>query len=445
MNWRLWELNPLLLYAVAHVLGLYFVFLSPWALAIFLVLCMTAYRRLFILTLFFMLAIPSAQHSQRPSQGCAYIRSQDKKNPSLYRGTLGPKQVYFYYSQPLIMHQEYCVQGVWEHPHTFYIHSLSLNKGISLTNSSRILRQKMQDFFSKNYPDAPSQALLMGLLTGQVNCPLLKKQFQLLGISHLLAISGFHFALIYYLLSQIFFRIRHPLFKNSLVFMLLTLYFLLLPHSPSCFRAWLFFSFHLLTKVLARPCQPLNTLGAALGCNIVLFPQDCLYLSFQLSYAATVGLLLSLPVTVNLFSIIWPPQGLYQQRLLSALKLCVYKFEQSLKLSLCLSLSTLWPTFFPLMGTFHCFYLHQFFYNLIIPPLIPLCLLTAPIPWIGRFVTHAVLHLIFHPPLLLPPFILPLRTDLAGGLGALTILCGFFLMNLKLEGRIKSPLLRLKF
>ncbi|WP_290744418.1 DNA internalization-related competence protein ComEC/Rec2 [Fibrobacter sp. UBA4309] len=146
-----------------------------------------------------------------------------------------------------------------------------------------------------DYLDASETGLLLGLLAGdRSGIPeALRSDFQRSGLVHVLAISGFHVVLLAGML-MVFLKatgLPHK-FVRILAIALLFIYIPVTGGSPAVRRAVLMFSVPQLGALLQRPANKFNSLGVALLCILIPEPGVIWNPGFQLSAAATVGILI---------------------------------------------------------------------------------------------------------------------------------------------------------
>ena len=148
------------------------------------------------------------------------------------------------------------------------------------------LQAKMKSYFSN--PVAAS--FLAGMATGEFDDGWLKQQFSRFGLQHLMAISGFHFAILVFILT-VFLRVCLP-FRLSIFFTLslISSYALLLGPVPSVMRAWLMCTFTLVGSLLGKEGSSLNFLGVALIILLLFDPLFIQTLGFQFSFLTTVAI-----------------------------------------------------------------------------------------------------------------------------------------------------------
>lgn len=117
-----------------------------------------------------------------------------------------------------------------------------------------------------------------------------RSHFSFAGVSHILAVSGFHVAVVCGFLTFLF-RIfpRYEFFhwlRFLLIMSLLWSFVLITGLAPSAVRAGLMLSFYLTGRVIRRTADRYNTLAAAAFCMLVYNPMYLFDIGFQLSYSA---------------------------------------------------------------------------------------------------------------------------------------------------------------
>lgn len=150
-----------------------------------------------------------------------------------------------------------------------------------------------------DYLDTPETGLLLGLLAGdRSQIPdALRSDFQRSGLVHVLAISGFHVVLLAGML-MIFLKatgLPHR-FVRTIAIALLFLYIPVTGGSPAVRRAVLMFAVPQIGTLFQRPANTLNSLGVALLFIMLPEPSVIWNPGFQLSVAATAGILVSGPM-----------------------------------------------------------------------------------------------------------------------------------------------------
>lgn len=144
------------------------------------------------------------------------------------------------------------------------------------------------------YCSAPATGLLMGLLAGdRSGIPdALQNDFRRSGLVHVLAISGFHVVLLSGLLMLFLksLRLPHNVARIAAIILLL-LYIPVTGGSAAVTRAVVMFSVVETGALLQRKADSLNSLGVALLVIILIYPSELWSPGFQLSAAATAGII----------------------------------------------------------------------------------------------------------------------------------------------------------
>lgn len=140
----------------------------------------------------------------------------------------------------------------------------------------------------------PHAALLQGILLGvESRIPqTIKDQFSTTGTSHIVAISGFNIAILVGLFMTLFSRVAGPNRGAVLTIVVIAFYTLLVGASASVVRAAIMGSLGVIGQRLGRSGAGLNLLAAAALGMTLLNPLTLWDVGFQLSAAATLGLIL---------------------------------------------------------------------------------------------------------------------------------------------------------
>ena len=152
------------------------------------------------------------------------------------------------------------------------------------------IRHKLSRFL-----DPAETGLLMGLLAGdRSGIPeALRSDFQRSGLVHVLAISGFHVVLLAGMLMVLLKATRLPHKAVGVIgILLLLLYVPVTGGSPAVRRAVIMFAVPQVGLLFQRPAAALNCLGVALLFILLPNPQVLWNPGFQLSAAATLGIIL---------------------------------------------------------------------------------------------------------------------------------------------------------
>lgn len=185
--------------------------------------------------------------------------------------------------------------------HTLYIQQNDIVKiaktyQYNLNAITEPIRKWLKNQFQQYIPNHSGRALVQGLLLGDKSemDQEISLRYSQVGLAHILAVSGFHTALIYQILFYVFVftkRLRGGKYLHiTLVLSGLWFYAFLTGLSPSVTRAATMLSLLLLTKLLKRQPNNLHILSLA-ACFILLFNPNTLFdLGFQLSFCAVLGI-----------------------------------------------------------------------------------------------------------------------------------------------------------
>ena len=154
------------------------------------------------------------------------------------------------------------------------------------------LKEKVRRHLHSRFKGRQVATLITALGTGTLESRYLAFHFQRVGLSHLLAISGFHFALLTFFLSLLLKRLFSERVMALILIGLLSTYFFYMGSAPSISRAWIGVILYLIGLVFAFRPHPLNALGVALLAALLFDPLIVTNIGFQLSFGATLGILL---------------------------------------------------------------------------------------------------------------------------------------------------------
>lgn len=355
----------------------------------------------------------------------ALHKSEKFKEGWIYKGFLhipqGKLSVSFFSLSYYPADRDYSLSGTLESRDEglhFQIKKPLMGAPCSYTFSLADLRYRAKDFISRYIQDkikiSQTANFLKGIVLGELNDAALIKNFRRVGLSHILAISGFHFGLLAFFF-HLFLRFLLPSkFEAWVLIGILTFYFLLIGDSPSVQRAWILAMIWLGGKIIKRESCVLNSLGIAILVSLLLNPLTALSLSFQLSFLATGALLLLLKPMDQLLQL-WIPQHTFQTLLQRPLWAqysyigCQY-LRQTLSLTLTVHLATL-PL---LIQLFHTLSFNTLFYNLFFPLLLSLSLFLfyaalffPPLHTLNTVYSTWVLRGIESPPCLFQTYVMP--------------------------------------
>ncbi|HED04077.1 MAG TPA: ComEC family competence protein [Candidatus Fraserbacteria bacterium] len=224
-----------------------------------------------------------------------------------------------------------------------------------------------------------SGGLLKALLLGErayLN-PDIKQGFRDAGVMHVLAVSGLHLGIIIGLLWMLLRALRLSISATYLSLLpLVLLYLVLVGFKVSLVRASLLFVFIALGAVLAergiilrRWADPLQGLAAAALLMLIMNPKALFDVGFQLSFAATTGILLALRWALPRWQRCAPQLKERWGTSESLLKRLLFKLGEALLFSLLVSTAAQLAVAPFLAYQFHRIYLASFLINLAIVPL----------------------------------------------------------------------------
>ncbi len=155
-------------------------------------------------------------------------------------------------------------------------------------------RTRLEASFERNVPSASRHLLEAALLNKTHGVPeATRDAFLHAGMRHILAISGLHIGLITAFLLFLFRLVRLPRKAAWIAAGVLAAAYIPLVGAPvSAVRAGLMLGFLIPAVLRERPASALHFLCLTLMLDLALDPHNILHLGFQLSYAATLGIIL---------------------------------------------------------------------------------------------------------------------------------------------------------
>ncbi|MBE3067240.1 MAG: ComEC/Rec2 family competence protein, partial [Chloroflexi bacterium] len=149
------------------------------------------------------------------------------------------------------------------------------------------------DHVYRIFPD-PEASLLAGILLGNDNGlpATLQQAYKNTGTAHIIAISGFNIAIIASLFVTLFSRLLGPRRGAVAAVIGIAAYTILVGASASVLRAAFMGGLAILARQLGRRQNGINTLAATAAVMAVINPHTLWDAGFQLSFGATLGLIL---------------------------------------------------------------------------------------------------------------------------------------------------------
>ncbi|WP_330442565.1 ComEC/Rec2 family competence protein [Flavobacterium sp. C4GT6] len=228
-------------------------------------------------------------------------------------------------------------------------HQLNLNKNYALIDQTKSFnyyldytRNKLTESFNKNTFDPKEIALLKALLLGQRQdlSTETTETFASAGAIHILAISGLHIAILFFLLNLLLKPLdrlskRGKTIKLILLLLSLSGFAILSGLSPSVVRAVIMFSFISIGQYLNRNSSMMNSVAISMLLILLFNPKQLFDVGFQLSYTAVIAIIALRPIykniklskyrVINYFTDIAIISIIAQ---ISTLPLCLYYFKQ---------------------------------------------------------------------------------------------------------------------
>ena len=132
----------------------------------------------------------------------------------------------------------------------------------------------------------------------------LQKKYAGAGAMHILAVSGLHVGIVFLIFSSLLTKLPDRLvfriIKSVLLLLVIWAFAFLAGLSPSVQRAGWMFSFVILSKLVKRNSNILNSIAVSAFFLLVINPNNIFQLGFQLSYSAVVGIVLIYPLLYKL-------------------------------------------------------------------------------------------------------------------------------------------------
>lgn len=262
-------------------------------------------------------------------------------------------------------------------------------------------KERVRRYFHRKIADKKTAHFFASMATGDPDDWLLTMEFRKVGLGHILAISGFHFALLAAFIGTILRLFLSPKIAYSILFFAMAGYFLFLGGSPSVLRAFTMINLYILGLLLHRRIDSLNLLGGALLFELVLDPFSLLQAGFQLSFLATGGILLFYSFFHKQLAKLFPIRTLRESSGLSFIDQHGHLLSSFLRKAIALNLSVQATTLLPTLLLFGSFPLLSLPYNLLFPPLLGLSmllLLFPPLLQLNAVYTSLLLKIIGNPP-----------------------------------------------
>lgn len=153
-------------------------------------------------------------------------------------------------------------------------------------------KKKAIEWIRFQIPHLRTSTFLSGLVTGEFDDRIMQMEFARFGLQHIMAISGFHFAIVAGILNFLLRPWVSGKVGAYIVIILLSIYFFFLGGSSSIFRAWVMISLGLFGFCIQRQGNALNSMGVALFVVLLVDPLLSQTMGFQFSFLATAAILM---------------------------------------------------------------------------------------------------------------------------------------------------------
>ncbi len=193
-------------------------------------------------------------------------------------------------------------QGIYTTMRPEQIELIARNQGNLFWAALYALKERALTTLYRLYPD-PEASLIAGILLGvESGIPdKVERAFQDSGTAHIIAISGFNIAILSGLFATLFSRLLGRWRGAVVALACIAVYTLLVGAGASVVRAALMGGLTLLAAQLGRRQVGLNTLGFVAALMALFNPYVLWDVGFQLSFAATLGLVLYAEPLTNVF------------------------------------------------------------------------------------------------------------------------------------------------
>lgn len=344
----------------------------------------------FLMGLLFLWVNPPNQMLCHPSFARGYIEIEEAKNISKgvqYKGTLKgllckdqfypmDKKISFQLPKESLTLDDYLVDALYTERSAHFITLSKVKKFQKIANQSlykkikTILSQKLNPHLQIQSTYKQGESLLLACLFGNPISKEIKILFSKLGLSHILAISGFHFSIAAFFISAIFRLFFPKKIVQVTLAIILTLYFILIGSSSSIFRAYISLLLAIIGTLFDRKNTALNLLFVTLLLAFFFDPYALQNAAFQLSYAATFGLITFCPIMENFLDRFYPKRSFDEAKRLHQYAAIFYILLQIFKKIFSVNFSAFLFTLPIIFYHFQMISILGLIYNLFIPTII---------------------------------------------------------------------------
>lgn len=249
------------------------------------------------------------------------------------------------------------------------MHCMSVGKqGESAAMNSSVIRKHLSEAYRKEGIVGDEAALIEAITLGEKQnlTKSMREEYSRAGVSHILALSGYHLTFIYVLLEMLFLGrlviLRWRWISRLAVLLCLWVFAWIAGMPPSLLRATIMISVMIVSGIFYRYAISLNSLALSALLILLVDPFLLMDIGFQLSYVSMIGILtVGVPLTYRL-----QPEN------------CILaKLVPVVVITLTCSVFTA-----PLVAYyFHQIPLLSVVSNLVLTVLVPLVMLTASVWW----------------------------------------------------------------
>jgi competence protein ComEC len=185
---------------------------------------------------------------------------------------------------------------------------LARNRGNAIKSLSLRLKHRLSNILEKNLPPEAAGLMQAFLLGDRYNIPKsVYDLFKISGVAHIIAISGFNIGIVTYVLVLILKMFPIPrVAQYFLTMILLALYAFMTGGQPPVVRATIMAVVFLLSFIVEREHEPVNTLAAAALILLLMNPLYLFDVGFQLSFISVLFIILLYPPLMRMFLTLFP-------------------------------------------------------------------------------------------------------------------------------------------
>jgi len=241
------------------------------------------------------------------------------------------------------VNQDYVIQATLRHQKHLFVkkgtHWQPVPWTFSLAEWRFQNKESARAYITGKISHSKAASFLSGMATGLFDDNTLHNELSRFGLQHIMAISGFHFALVALLLNLCLRLFLSDKTSSITLVILLTIYFLFLGSSPSILRAFVMATIYFSGKIVERQSRALNSLGAALIAVLILDPVSLMTIGFQFSFLVTAAILIFTSPIEAALQIIFKKRSLSELIDMSPLDQHGYILSNALRKLLALTIS----------------------------------------------------------------------------------------------------------